>query len=237
MYFLPDQYPLPNSQVQPQKLSAAVRDGIRTELLDSTTLQHLEGCAAINWSSTMVWQCRAQGMADNQWMCADQSLCSQLEAGYSGGPVQWSFLVGFTTFQVDYNTSRLLNTSSNALFEIRRLALAPLMPMKVCTIKPSLHTLVVVVNRYSNLPSSQTECDSHSLFHAASLGFWGIHDRTALLSQAVTHTLADPKAQFLIYDRWSTEISRNAPAGTRPVSNIVACACTLYGSLIPRLSA
>jgi len=65
---------------------------------------------------------------------------------------------------------------------------------------------------------SQTEHDSHSLFHAASLGLWGVHDRTALLSQAVSHTLADPKAQFLIYDRWSTEISRSAPAGTKPVS-------------------
>lgn len=92
----------------------------------------------------MVWQCRTQGAGDGQWMSTDPSLCSQLEAGYSGGPVQWSFLVGFTTFQVDYNARKLLSTSSNALFEIRRLALAPLMPMKVCNIKPGLLDLVVI---------------------------------------------------------------------------------------------
>eukprot|EP00731_Ephydatia_muelleri_P000830 Em0001g830a len=55
-----------------------------------------------------------------------------------------------------------------------------------------------------------------SLFHAASLGFWGIHDRTLLLTQAVMHTLNDPKAQFLIYDRWSDEMSRGVATGAKP---------------------
>ncbi len=65
----------------------------------------------------------------------------------------------------------------------------------------------------------QTEKDENSLFHAASLGFWGVHDRTSLLCQAVSHTLSDPKAQFLIYDRWSDEIARSMPAGSKPVSS------------------
>ena len=63
-----------------------------------------------------------------------------------------------------------------------------------------------------------------SLFHAASLGFWGIHDRTHLLTQAVMHTLNDPKAQFLIYDRWSDEVSRGVASGARPVSR-TCCVC------------
>lgn len=67
--------------------------------------------------------------------------------------------------------------------------------------------------------SLQTEKDANSLFHAASLGFWGVHDRTSLLFQAVFHTLSDPKAQFLIYDRWSDEMARSMPAGSKPVSS------------------
>ncbi len=69
----------------------------------------------------------------------------------------------------------------------------------------------------------QTEMDINSLFHAASLGFWGVHDRTSLLLKAVSHTLADPKAQFLIYDKWSDEIARSMPAGSKPVSRQVGC--------------
>ena len=64
----------------------------------------------------------------------------------------------------------------------------------------------------------QTEEDVNSLFHAASLGFWGVHDRTLLLREAVRHTLNDPKAQFLIYERWSAEVARDTPSGSRPVS-------------------
>ena len=60
--------------------------------------------------------------------------------------------------------------------------------------------------------------DANSLFHAASLGFWGVHDRTSLLREAVRHTLNDPKAQFLIYERWSAAVAADTPSGSRPVS-------------------
>lgn len=205
------------------KLSVAVRDGVRTELLDSSSLQHLEACRAINWSSTVLWQCRKQEAGDDQWIGPNESICSHLEAGYCEGPAQLqSFMAGFTTFQVDYNTGKLLNIVSNELFDIRRLALAPLMPMKVHVfLSPppgwQLESIVIL------LSSSQTEHDSHSLFHAASLGFWGVHDRTALLSQAVSCTLADPKAQFLIYKHWSTETNRSTPSGTHPVNVPAGC--------------
>ena len=38
------------------------------------------------------------------------------------------------------------------------------------------------------------------------------------------HTLNDPKAQFLIYDRWSDEMSRGVATGAKPVS-VCACVC------------
>lgn len=68
----------------------------------------------------------------------------------------------------------------------------------------------------------QTEEDINSLFHAASLGFWGVHDRTSLLREAVGYTLNDPKAQFLIYERWSAEVAKDTPSGSRPVSTEAA---------------
>ena len=54
------------------------------------------------------------------------------------------------------------------------------------------------------------------MFHASSLGFWGVHDRMSLLSQAVMNTLADPKAQINLFDRWSNEVS--STTGETPVS-------------------
>ena len=71
------------------------------------------------------------------------------------------------------------------------------------------------------MPCFQTEEDSFSLYHAVSLGFWGVHDRTSLLSEAVKFTLSDVKAQFLLYDRWSQHTApptTSTPAKT--VSNI-----------------
>ena len=116
------------TQVQPQKLSVAVRDGIRAELLDSPSLQHLEACGSINWNSTVLWQCRSgQGL----WEPVGDALSAQLEEGYLRGPNQCTFVVSFSTFQVDFATHQMFNTSSNSLFELRRLAFAPLMPMKV----------------------------------------------------------------------------------------------------------
>lgn len=64
----------------------------------------------------------------------------------------------------------------------------------------------------------QTEEDSFSFYHAASLGFWGVHDRTALLSEAVSFTLSDVKAQFLLYDRWSQHTT--TPTAAKNVSKV-----------------
>ena len=117
-------------KVQPEKLSTPVRDGIRSELLDVPTLQHLEGVRCINWNTTVLWQCRTEGVAE--WSLVDVGVASRLEEGYSGAPAQWTFQEGVATFQVDYHARRLFDTSTSSLFELRRLAFAPLMPMKVC---------------------------------------------------------------------------------------------------------
>jgi len=42
--------------VEPEKLSVKVRDEIRTDLMDTVMLGHLEGCGSINWYSTVLWQ-------------------------------------------------------------------------------------------------------------------------------------------------------------------------------------
>eukprot|EP00731_Ephydatia_muelleri_P000832 Em0001g832a len=178
-----------NPQVQPQKLSPGVRAKILNELMDAESLGQLEGTGCINWNTSVVWQyCEADG---RPWQAVDEATSLQLESGYHTSENQGTFTSGVASFQVDYVTRKLLNTLSNQLFSIRRLSLASLVPMK-------------------------TEEDTFSLFHAASLGFWGIHDRTLLLTQAVMHTLNDPKAQFLIYDRWSDEMSRGVATGAKP---------------------
>lgn len=146
------------------KLSTAVRDGVRTELLDSVSLQHLEVCRAINWSSMVLWQCRRREAGEDQWMAANESICGHLEAGYCEGPAQLrNFMAGFTTFQVDYNTGRLLNTVSNELFDIRRLAMAPLMPMKVfaCVLQSS--SLLAAESPFLPLRQSMTATHSSML--------------------------------------------------------------------------
>ncbi|KAL5515706.1 hypothetical protein EMCRGX_G000910 [Ephydatia muelleri] len=94
------------------------------------------------------------------------------------------------TFTSGVASFQLEEASEHLEQPIRRLSLASLVPMK--------------------------KEEDTSLFHAASLGFWGIHDRTLLLTQAVMHTLNDPKAQFLIYDRWSDEMSRGVATGAKP---------------------
>ncbi len=119
------------SQVQPQKLGQTVRDGIRNQLLDSTTLQYLETCGAINWNPTVYWQCRRLGTMDGSWEAVDTMTAAHLEEGYSRGPTHWSFSAGFTMFQVDFDAKRLLNSSTNSMYEVRRVAFAPLMPMEV----------------------------------------------------------------------------------------------------------
>ena len=118
--------------MQPQKLSVAVRDGIRAELLDSTSLQHLEASGSINWNSTVLWQCQS---GHGLWEAVGEGVAAQLEEGYLQGPNQCTFMVSFSTFQVDFATHQMFNTSSNSLFELRRLAFTPLMPMKVSALQ------------------------------------------------------------------------------------------------------
>ena len=103
---------------------------ILEQLLDKEMLASLETCGAINWNSVVLWQYRKAGSNDG-WVDMDSALCTQLEAGYKQGPLQVTFLLSFTAFQADYRESKLLNTSTSTMFEIRRLAFAPLMPMKV----------------------------------------------------------------------------------------------------------
>lgn len=111
-----------------------MRDGIRNQLLDSTSLHYLETCGAINWNPSVLWQCRLSGAGERNWEAVEEVIAKHLEEGYTIGQSQLSFSVGFTVFQVDYDASKLLNTSINSLFEIRRVAFAPLMPMEVRTV-------------------------------------------------------------------------------------------------------
>ena len=186
----------------PLRLSVAARDRVRTELLDEAALAYLEARAAVNWGSEAVkWQCRPAA-GKFEWVLADHVIAAQLEASYFGGDAVGTFVAGFVNLQVDHASHRLLNTQTGELFEIRRLGLAPLMPMKARGPPPPLPP---PLTSPSLLFSLQTEEDVCSLFHAASMGLWGVHDRTSLLLQAVELTLADPKAMFPIYDRWTAE--------------------------------
>ena len=118
-------------QVQPQKLSPAVRAKILNELMDAEALRQLEFSGCINWNTSVVWQyCEADG---RPWQAVDEATSLQLESGYHSGENQCTFTSGMVTFQVDYAAKKLFNTSSNQLFLIRRLSLASLMPMKVAS--------------------------------------------------------------------------------------------------------
>lgn len=55
----------------------------------------------------------------------------QLEVGYCTVPIEWQFTLYPHQFQVNYSTGTLLNLTTQEMFELRRLAFAPLMPMKV----------------------------------------------------------------------------------------------------------
>lgn len=148
-------------QVVPEKLGVGVRDGIRTKLLDEAMLHYLESHTAINWQTTVVWQARPhqhtatalatatgglrhQGGAagEGEWVNIDH-LAPQLEEGYHSGPNQAVFSSGLTTFQVDYAHRQLVNQHTGGLFEVRRLAFAPLMPLKVLTHNMLLHGVIL----------------------------------------------------------------------------------------------
>ena len=129
------------SQVTPEKLGVVVRDGIRSQLLDAVMLQHLELSAVINWNTDVVWQARPMQTSSQlpvgptsqqkeEWINVDH-IGPQLEEGYHGGSKQTAFTSGFNTFQVDFEHKQLVNTHSGGVFELRRLAFAPLMPLKV----------------------------------------------------------------------------------------------------------
>ena len=111
-------------------------------------LHYLEAHAAVNWQTTVVWQARPLtaaapqataragdhgGTGEGEWMNVDH-LAPQLEEGYHSGPTQTSFSCGLNTFTVDYDHKQLVNQHTGGLFELRRLAFAPLMPLKVLSL-------------------------------------------------------------------------------------------------------
>ena len=91
-------------------------------------LKYLEESGSINWSPLVQWQYRRER---GEWTEVEPALATHLEAGYTQPANSHVFVANFTTFQIDYEESRLLNTSTQAVFETRRLAFAPLFPMKV----------------------------------------------------------------------------------------------------------
>ena len=56
-----------------------------------------------------------------------------MQAGYHSTNHHSTFVLDLASYEVDYIQHRLFNIFKG-LFEIRRLAFCPLMPMKVCTL-------------------------------------------------------------------------------------------------------
>ena len=129
-----------NPRVQPVKITVAVRNGISSALMDEASLRHLKECGSINWNSTVLWQGRELVSSpvsatctprQGEWKALDDSIASQLEEAYHSAEYQCTFVASYATFQVDFQTCQLLNVATNALAEVRRVAFAPLMPLKV----------------------------------------------------------------------------------------------------------
>jgi hypothetical protein len=141
-----------------------------------------------------VWQFEEE--ARSGWATFDAATCQELERGYALAAADDPLILEttFGTWQVDFVRRTQTSAVSGRCGRIRRLACAPLMPMKT------------------------EQFDNFSLFHAASLGFWGVNDRTNLLRDAVMYSLADAKAQFVLYSRWQQARSRNLPPGCQPPS-------------------
>lgn len=107
-------------------------------------LHHLEISGVINWNTDVVWQARpvharapssspvgvVSQPPQEEWMNV-QHLSLQLEECYHRGPKQAEFTSGFNTFQVDYEHKQMVNRHTGGMFEVRRLAFAPLMPLLV----------------------------------------------------------------------------------------------------------
>lgn len=132
-----------NPRVQPVKITVAVRNGICSALMDEISLRHLEECGSINWNSTVLWQGRELDLSpvnatcaptthrQREWKPLDDPISAQLEEVYHSAEHQCTFMASYATFQVDFQTCQLLNVSTDTLAEIRRVAFAPLMPLKV----------------------------------------------------------------------------------------------------------
>ena len=58
-------------------------------------------------------------------------ILGHIEAGYSTIHLEWQFFLFPHQFHVSYSVGKLTNLSTQEMFQIRRLAFAPLMPLKV----------------------------------------------------------------------------------------------------------
>ncbi|XP_065183705.1 uncharacterized protein LOC135814509 [Sycon ciliatum] len=175
-----------NPRVQPERFSEKLRTGIRSELLDAAALSILEASGALNWNVCVQWSVKATN--PERWVPVDGNLFVELERLYHTADTECS--IPALNVVVSF-AKNMIQIPGSPVQELRRLACAPLMPLKV------------------------DEGDGYSLFHAASMGFWGVHDRTNLLRDAVLHSLHDMKAQFVIYKRWSEDRQiRAAISGT-----------------------
>lgn len=115
--------------VEPEKVSIKVRDGIRNELIDLDSLNHLETSRSINWNPLVIWQWKP---ADSNWSLIDNDLLSsQLEKLYFSSTSQATIAVSVGHLQIDLIGKKLFNPVTNVLLECRRLAFSPLMTMKV----------------------------------------------------------------------------------------------------------
>ena len=115
-----------NPIVEPEKISVKVREGIRNELIDLDSLNHLEATRVVNWNSLVVWQWKN---ADSSWAAIDNDLLSsQLEKLYFSSASEATVSV---ELHVDLIGKKLFNPVTNVSLDCRRLAFSPLMTMKV----------------------------------------------------------------------------------------------------------
>jgi len=127
-----------NPTVEPEKISVKIRDGIRNELMDLDTLNHLEASQVINWSSLVMWQWKD---ANSSWSSTDVVIANQLEKIYVSSASQASIVMTFGQLQIDLVAKKVFNPISNLLLDCRRLAFSPMIPMKVL-----LQNVIVCIN-------------------------------------------------------------------------------------------
>ena len=117
-----------NPTVEPEKISVKIRDGIRNELMDLDTLNHLETSQVINWSSLIMWQWKD---ANSSWSSTDVDIANQLEKIYVSSASQASVVMTFGQLQIDLVAKKVFNPINNLLLDCRRLAFSPIIPLKV----------------------------------------------------------------------------------------------------------